>query len=373
MEIDPDRGYGRPAILRGAILAAIALPFGLSAGSATAKETRGYVISWFATATNTADYATDCPVSSKAGVVADEEGPRRRDVAMVDGKQVSARSYPAAVTKDPGLETIQGKFAYGFDLGGPAKNKFTDPETGQKVDNQLWRAVGCHPNFALRPPPEMPYTEALGWAALIDASPGWAMQITGDDLSKDGPVTITLDRTLRHLERDAQFNVRSNATYVLDPSERSNNVLQGEIREGVLTVKSGDVYMLAGFPFYTSVDLANTKMRMSSAPEGNGKIMGYWGGHTDWHQWVYLYTARPATADPVAFYWNLQKLADADPDPVTGQNRRISTAWRMEAVPAFLAKVDGTVVAKASAEGLGRVVRQAAGTADAKRPASAAR
>lgn len=369
MEVYPARKSARSAASRGALLAAIALPFGISTSPAMALETRGYVISWFATATNTADFATDCPISSKAGVVADEEGPRRRDVAMVDGKPVSSRSYPAAVTKDPGLEMIQGKFAYGFDLGGPDKNKFTDPETGQKVDNQLWRAVGCHPNFAMRPPPEMPYTEALGWAALIDASPGWAMQITGEDLSKDGPVTITLDRTVRHLERDAQFNVRSNATYVLDPSQRSNNVLQGEIREGVLSVKSGDVYMLAGFPFYTAVDLTNTKMRMSSAPEGNGKIVGYWGGYTDWHAWVYLYTARPATADPVAFYWNLQKLADADPDPVTGQNRRVSTAWRMEAVPAFLAKADGTVVAKATSGGLGRVVKQTANAPDAKKSA----
>ena len=373
MEVHLTRKSVKATAIRGALFATIALSFSLGANPATAKETRGYVISWFATATNTADYTSDCPVSSKAGVVADEDGPRRRDVAMVDGKQVSARSFPAAVTKDPGLETIQGKFAFGFDLGGPAKNKFTDPETGQKVDNQLWRAVGCHPNFALRPPPEMPYTEALGWAALVDASPGWAMQITGDDLSKDGPVTITLDRTLRHLERDAQFNVRSNATYVLDPSERSNNVFQGEIREGVLTVKSGDLYMLAGFPFYTSIDLTNTKMRMSSAPEGNGKIIGFWGGHTDWHAWVYLYTARPATADPVAFYWNLQKLADADPDPATGQNRRISTAWRMEAVPAFLAKVDGTIIAQATSASLGRVVKQAATAADTKKPASPAR
>jgi hypothetical protein len=373
MKVDPIRTSARSIALRCALLATVALPFALSAGPASAKETRGYVISWFATAVNVADYAGDCPASAKAGVIADEEGPRRRDVAMVDGKPVSARSHPAAVTKDPGLEMIQGKFAYGFDLGGPAKNKFTDPETGQKVDNQLWRAVGCHPNFAQRPPPEMPYTEALGWAALLDASPGWAMQITGDDLSKDGPVTVTLDRTVRHLERDAQFNVRNNVTYVLDPSPRSNNVLQGEIREGVLSIKSGNVFMLADFPFYTQIDLANTKMRMSSAPEGNGKITGYWGGHVDWHAWVYLYTARPAVADPVAFYWNLQKLADADPDPVTGQNRRISTTWRIEAVPAFLAKDDGTVVATATSAPIGTVVRQAQAPASAGKPAAPTR
>jgi len=374
MIVDSLRKPSMSVTLRGALLTTIALPFVLSAAPAAAKETRGYVISWFATAVNFNDFANDCPATAATGFELGEELTRRRDQAVIDGKPVSTRAFPAAVTKDPGLEIVQGKHAYGFDLGGPAKNKFIDPETGQQVDNQIWRAVGCHPNFAQRPPPEMPFGEALGWDALIDASPGWAMQISGDDLSKDGPVTITLDRTVRHLERDAKFGVRSNVTYVLDPSQRSNNVLQGEIREGVLTVKSGEIFMLAGFPWYTHVDLSNLKMRMSSSSEGNGKIEGYWGGHTSWHGWVYFYTARAANADPVAYYWNLQKLADADPDPVTGQNRKISTAWRMQAVPAFLANADGTVIATATSSPLGRVTNQtaAAGEAGAK-PAGAAR
>jgi len=351
MSLNPTRKPTVSAILRSALLAAVALPVALGASSASA-ETRGYVISWFATATNTADFAIDCPQTAKiADKAGTEEGPRRRDVALVDGKPVPTSSNPAAVQKDPAIETIQGKRAYGFDLGGPAANKFIDPETRQKVDNQLWRAVGCHSNFARRPPPEMPYSEALGWSALLDSSPGWVMQISGDDLSSDGPVTITLDRSLRHVERDARGGVRSNVTYTIDPTVRSHNVLSGEIKEGVLSIKSGDIYMAAGLPFYTQVDLTNVHMRMHT--EADGQLAGYWGGHTDWHAWIYLYTARPAASDPVGFYWALQKLADADPDPVTGQNRRISTTWRMQAVPAFLADVDGKIVAKATVEPLG--------------------
>jgi len=75
---------------------------------------------------------------------------------------------------------------------------------------------------------------------------------------------------------------------------------------------------------------------------------------------MYLYTARPAASDPVGFYWSLKKLADNDPDPATGQNRRISTTWRMQAVPAFLAHVDGKVIATASAEPLGGVLLRTA-------------
>ena len=40
--------------------------------------------------------------------------------------------------------------------------------------------------------------------------------------------------------------------------------------------------------------------------------------------------------DVPGLYWALRRLADADPDPVTGQNRRISVAWQFTAVPAFV-------------------------------------
>jgi len=92
---------------------------------------------------------------------------------------------------------------------------------------------------------------------------------------------------------------------------------------------------------------------MQSEP---GKLVGYWGGYTDWHRWSYQCTSRPASnCDGVGFYRTLQKFADADPDPVTGKNRLISTTWRMEAVPAYLATIDGKVVATASSAGLGGV------------------
>jgi hypothetical protein len=40
--------------------------------------------------------------------------------------------------------------------------------------------------------------------------------------------------------------------------------------------------------------------------------------------------------DIPGFYYALRHLADADPDPKTGQNQRLSVAWQFEAVPAFV-------------------------------------
>jgi hypothetical protein len=170
-------------------------------------------------------------------------------------------------------------------------------------------------------------------------------------------VTVTLDRTLSHLERDALAGIRQDVTYVLDPSPRSHNVLSGEIQDGVLWIKSGSIYLEGSLPFYSQVDLVNTHMRMRSAV--GGKLVGYWGGYTDWHIWSYMYTSRCVVADCVGQYRLLKKLADFDPDPATGQNRKISLTYRMEAAPAFLATEDGKIVATSTGAGLGGKVQEA--------------
>ena len=350
------RARARRGVIHPAAGLAAALPLAIGAPGAHA-ETRGYLVSWFAIATNNPDFTTNCPEAAKDPKrvqlgVDDAEERFYRYKASVNGKPVSPFNYPSAVDKDPNIETVVGPRAYGFDLGGPESNKFTDPETHEKVDNQLWRAVGCLATFQATPP-VLPYSETAPWGTMIDTAPGYAIQITGADLSKDGPVTVTLDRTLRHPERDATGGVRSFVSYVIDPSPRSHNELAGEIKNGMLQVKSDYVYLVGSMPFYTQLDLKNAHIRMRSEP--GGKVTGYWGGYTDWHAWIYTYTARPASgADSIGLYWAFEKLADAGPDPVTGKNQLISMTWRFEAVPAFFAtNKDGRTVAVATSEPLG--------------------
>jgi hypothetical protein len=336
-----------------ALLAAVPL---LLESSPAAAETRGYVISWFATATNNPDFTQNCPQAAKDSnrvqfVVAANRGRNYR--ALVDGKPVPPLNYPDAVQNEPNFEPVAGKYAYGFDLGGSDANKFVDPDTHEKVDNQLWRALGCDPQFQATPP-RAPYFQEEAWMNFTDSSPGWVIQISGADLSKDGPVTVTLDRTFRHPERDALGGIRSDVTYVLDPAPRSHNVMTGEIKNGVLTIKPSSVYLEGSMTWYSEISLKDVHMRMHSEP---GKLVGYWGGYTDWHKWAYQCTSRPAAGcDGVGYYRTLERFADADPDPATGKNRMISTTWRVEAVPAYLASKDGKVVAAASSAGLGGVV-----------------
>lgn len=354
-------------ILKGAPLLALTAA-GLSPAHA---ETRGYVISWFGTATHVADFKSSCPQNKNGGGAewmirdiislgyspaqaaklaegGDVTGPLRDKLAtraVVNGKNVSIYNYPDAVP-DPNIETVSGKYAYGFDLGGtnPAA-KFIDPETGEKVDNQLWRAIGCTSAFRAEPP-AMPFPEEVSWNAMVETSPGWSMMLTADDFSKDGKVTITLDRITHHLERDAAGNIMSGASYVIEPSPKSHNVLEGQIENGVITIKPTNIYLQAEMPFYPEMALRNAHMRIKLQPDG--ELVGYWGGYFSRQRFSYMMTSRPGHgADALGIYHAVKKMADASPDPRTGQNEEISSTWRMQAVPAFLSTVDGKLIANA--------------------------
>jgi hypothetical protein len=262
--------------------------------------------------------------------------------AVVAGKSVSIYNYPDAVP-DPNIETVAGKYAYGFDLGSPNRaNKFIDPDTGGPVDNQLWRAVGCLDTFR-GIPPDMPYPEKEFWAKNVDQMPGWALQITGDDLSKDGKVTVTWSLTTQHLLRNANGEVMSHASYTIDQGRRTTSVLEGEIKDGVLTIRPGFIRIRG--TLYHEIDISKAQLRIHS--ETGGKLVGYVGGYINWVNFVFPYLEDPGWgADDMGMFHALKKMADANPDPSTAQNQEISATFRLEAIPAYLTSVEGAVLAK---------------------------
>lgn len=358
----------------------ICLPFAFALSCAKA-DTRGYVVSWFSTATNVVDFKASCPEDRNKGRIewyirdlvasgytreeatkiianASDSVQLPREVmqkmegrAIVNGKHVSIYNYPDA-TEDPNIETVTGKFAYGFDLNQPDQsNKFIDPETHEKVDNQLWRAVGCLETFRAVPPLQ-PYPEGEAWANEIDSAQGWAMQIAGDDLSKDGKVTITYSLTTQHLERDARGQVMRGASYIIDNSPRSFNVLEGDMKNGVIFIKP-TLFHIEGSR-YSEINIRDAHMRIHS--EGD-KLVGYWGGFIKWKPFVYAYTSTPGSgADNIGMYHALKKMADAGNDPKTGQNEEISATFRFEAVPAYLLQEDGKILARPTSESLGKSI-----------------
>ena len=86
-------------------------------------------------------------------------------------------------------------------------------------------------------------------------------------------------------------------------------------------------------------DMQRAHLRLKLKPDGSAE--GVLGGYQPWLQLYYMYGIGGYGMEGMigvnipGTYYALRKLADADPDPKTGQNMSISAAYRIEAVPAF--------------------------------------
>lgn len=349
---------------------------GLTAAPALA-ETRTFAVGYFGQATYSQD--SDCPTGINPDItvqyiknladlgIAQEridkiakktavgEGEAELNELMqyrgrIDGKPVSAYTYPAAV-KDPNLHALVGNVAYGFNLDGKVgAGDFTDPETQETgVDDALARAFGCMRPFRGSLAGKSTYW-AWAWGQLKDSQPAWLVTLEGADLTKDGEVTITFDRALHYLKHNIDSTPRHDVTYRIDPDARSHNVLKGRITNGVIEVRAHGAFRMLQNPMVVNAfQLTNTKLRIKLKPDGT--LEGIIGGYQPWAD-IYSGFASGApgmemciTGDIPGLYYLLKKHADASPDPKTGENMAISTAYHFEAVPAFIVDAGGKLVA----------------------------
>ena len=349
-------------------------------------ETRGYVISMIHTATYSdtdtcpqggnggplqlrkrrlvgAGFSEEAALTIIANGGVDEDG-NRVDVTTLFGSIASAGddgwngyavnpgNFPTLLP-DPHIQTAEGRFAYGFDLDGTVgPDSFEDPDSHQQgVDNQMWRVLGCFDVYHVRRP-VVPYNESIVWDTAIDSMPAWLMSISGPDLDQDGDVTVTFDRSLNVLLRDAHGGVLSGATFVIDPDPRSHSVFAGTIEDGILTVEPGDFSMQGESQFYAVLRFVNTHLRLTMEPDGS--LHGIIGGYQPWRDYYHYLAVRgevDGQVDLPGLYYAMKRFADAVPDPVSGEHTAISAAYWTEAVPAFQTTVSGEVVATAVGSG----------------------
>jgi hypothetical protein len=350
----------------------VALLAGLSAAAPLrALESRSFVISWFAQATYSND--RDCSAgvhpeveevyfryAQRLGVDAatidtwrkklmegDEPRELQELVSMrgrVDGKPVNPYTNPASVM-DLQMPGLDGKYAYGFNLDGKGADDpaaFEDPETHERgVEHQLYRAFGCARAFrgSLQ---GRPTYWAWAWGQLKDSQPAWLITLSGEDLSHDGPIMISMDRALEHIRSNSDGTPRPEMGYRVDPDPRSHNVFHGEIKDGVVSVtEHRNLRMLQNPMVAPQLDLKNFHLRMKRGP--NGYANGFMAGYQPWHDIYFGIAAtgfggeEQVTGDIPGFYYLMKRYADADPDPKTGQNTRISVTYYFEVVPAFAA------------------------------------
>ena len=344
---------------------------GVYAQAAAAAQTKAFVVGWFLQAAHS--YDGDCPdginplpedmfrTELKGVGVSEEEiekimsgfkgGSSTAETrsaiinrGRIDGKPVNAYNYPTSVP-DVGFHEVKGKFAYGFNLDGKdtAKN-YEDPDTGEKgVDNQYWRAMGCNINHR-GTKTERPTEWDLHWDNNRDKMPAWLFSVTAEDFSKDSPVTVNFHKALERITRDANGYVRADSTFRIDPDPRWQNTLKGYLKNGVVTVtEPGDIH-LSGDPYMlTELDMSKAQLRLTLNPDGTSE--GVLGGYIPWLRVFYVYGSSGYSSETMigtdlpGAYYALRRHADAYPDPKTGQNTAISTAFRIVGVPAYAVPV----------------------------------
>lgn len=353
-----------------ALLAATALC--TAAPQAMAAQTKSFVIGWFLQAAHS--YDGDCKdginplpeemfrfqfkavgmsdaeiekimAGFKGGISTPETASAIINRGRVDGKPVNAYNYPSAVP-DVGFHEVTGKYAYGFNLDGRVSEKnYEDPDTHETgVDNQYWRAMGCNINH--RGTKTERATEwDLHWDNNRDKMPAWLVSITSEDFSKDGPVTVNFQKALERITRDANGYVRADSTFRIDPDPRWQNTMKGYLKGKEITVTEPAEVHLSGDPYMlTELDMSGAKLRLTLNEDGTAE--GVLGGYIPWLRVYYIYGSSGYSSETMigtdlpGVWHALRRHADAYPDPKTGENTAISTAFRIVAVPAYTVRIE---------------------------------
>ena len=356
---------------RGRMLLSVATAALLTAGTAAA-ESKSFVISYL-TDGNWSDGKTDCPNGlnmsaidfyrrdlAKAGYKHDEIEAALKDfpgegglkqpwVPMVvtrGNHKDNVYAHPETI-EDPGMIEVSGKYSYGFNLdgkGAASPDSFEEPDTHEKgVNNKLYKVEGCIRSYRGLPPPGRPSLPENLWDVLRDVMPAWVITVSGDNLSKDGDVTITIDRALEHIIRDASGGMaQADMTYQIDPDPRSHTTMKAKLKGGVVTTtEPAHVHIIADPYLIPEYDFTQAKMTFDIGPDITRR--GLIGGYLPWRDLFYAVANQghikeyAASINLPALYYALKREADYDPDPKTGQNRQISSAYEIEAVPAFVA------------------------------------
>ena len=362
-----------PQFSRRWVISAAGVVASLGSHAAFAAQTKSFVVSWFLQAANS--YEGDCPdginplpedmfrielrgigmpeaqIEELVGGVNGGNASDEVEEALVNrgrhnGKPMNAYTYPDTVP-DVGFHEVKGKYAFGFNLDGKqSPTNYEDPETHETgVDNQYWRAMGCNINHR-GTPKERPAEWSLHWELNRNSMPAWLISITTEDFAKDGDVTVNLYKALERVARDANGYVRRDFTFRIDPDPRWQNTLRGKIEDGMITISNPHEVHLSGDPYMlTELDMTQARLRMKLNPE-DGTVEGILGGYIPWQRVLFIYGSSGWNSEtmlgtdiPGAFH-ALRRHADAFPDPKTGRNTAISTAFRIVGVPAYVVRLD---------------------------------
>jgi len=250
-------------------------------------------------------------------------------------------------TEPDGFEflEVEGEFSWGLNLDGEVgPNDFVHPDGSPGIDNEVYRAVGCVIGF--RGPDGVEFI--FQNKAIVDERYNRMMvELTEvDDLENDDSVTVTVYRGMDRLLTDATGSrVVPGGTQRVDRRWGQNLIRQTEARivdSVLITEPIGDLIIPWQNLSVPSIQLfRDARFELDlSAERATGLLAGY----ADVDTWYYQLIRNDSThhlsngqISGISLYKALRRLADAYPDPETGENTAISTALDIKMTQVFIA------------------------------------
>jgi hypothetical protein len=267
-----------------------------------------------------------------------------------DGKDLcQAPDYPRAPQRTP-----QGKISYGMNLDGTtdgaatdttcAHEKFTTPDGVAAVDNQTYRVLGCSSNFRGFPGEEG-YLESLRNAAFKDGGTTMLIEVMGvKDLKNSDDVTVGVYNGASPMMIDANGHMLPYASLTVTSDKKFQAVVHGKIVDGVLTTTPGDInlqYDFGGYPSYFHYKAARLRLQLNADGTAKGMLAGYIvATDVDLTSHAKQESAEMIGYDCPTFSQAVRRFADGFKDPKTGQCTALSTAFNIDAIPAFVIHPD---------------------------------
>ena len=243
---------------------------------------------------------------------------------------------------------VEGELSWGLDLDGQVgPNDFTHPDGTPGIDNEVYRAVGCIIGFRGPDGVEFIFQDK----AIIDETYNRMMiELTEvDSLENDDDVQVTIYRGLDRLLTDATGqNVMPGGSQRVDRrwGESLIRRMDARIVDSVLiTEPVGDFVMPWQNLSVPSIHIfRDARFQLNLTPEG---ATGLLAGYADVDTWYYQLIRNDSThhlsngqISGISLYKALRRLADAHPDPETGNNTAISTALDVKMTQVFIVHPD---------------------------------
>lgn len=302
-------------------------------------RTIGYVLTsrkW--AVTQSADGKVECPNGFNDGnreqfkILYPEDAPQKHLLTESQLEREGQIWHPQNTEEQFVFREAGGKIAEGMNLDGKVDaNDFTSADGEKGIDNQMHRALGCITGW--RGPDgaqmhfENVYMQRYNQNRML-------LEITEvDDLINDPDVTLTTYRGMDELMTDA-----AGMSYIAGGTQRVDmrwgkqfiQRFKGKIVDGVLTTDAHDLIIPYSMTFDTStiLPMQDVRFRLKLTPTNAEGLMA---GYTDvdaWHKrlvlsWSTHHLSYGQVSAP-SLYRAMRRLADAKPDPQTGQNTAIS-------------------------------------------------